>query len=502
MSCGKVFKGGVHMIKDYRFQDFNNPYESFKRSELGNRLAKIQRLVKEFNIPVLIIVDGWESSGKGFVIKDLIRELDPRTSRVELFEYPTDEERTRPFLWRFWTKIPKKGEIVIFDRSFYFNIMNEIDMRDEKLQKDMEDISAIEKELFDDNTVIIKFFLHQKQKTQKERIEMLLNDENRSFYVTKADLRQNKNYEDYLKHFDKSLELSDFSFSPWHIIPSEDLKSASKYALGLSIDLIESGIQIFQAKKSKEDGLERTYIGKGKVIENLDLSLNVDEERYEKEIEKLQKEAQEIAYKLFIHKIPSVIVFEGMDAAGKGGAIQRLTRLIDPRGLRVIPISAPNETELSYHYLWRFYKEFPKKGNMAIFDRSWYGRVMVERIERFATIDEWDRAYDEINQMEKHLYNFGALVLKFFICIDKDEQLTRFHDREKEEDKLYKITEEDWRNRDKWDDYIVAMDEMLLRTNTKHAPWIIVEGNDKKYARLKVLRSFIEQGKIALEKDK
>ncbi|HHX55006.1 MAG TPA: hypothetical protein GX705_01500, partial [Clostridiales bacterium] len=200
----------------------------------------------------------------------------------------------------------------------------------------------------------------------------------------------------------------------------------------------------------------------------------------------------------YIKGIPCVLAFEGMDAAGKGGAIERLTRYMDPRGYEVIPTSAPDETEISYNYLWRFYRDFPNKGRISIFDRSWYGRVMVERIEGFAEEAEWKRAYNEINQMEKHLNNFGTLVLKFFVCIDKDEQLERFKDREQEANKLYKITDEDWRNRDKWDEYIIAMNEMLVRTNTEYAPWIIVEGNDKQHARLKVLEKFIEYGRKIL----
>lgn len=487
------------MIKDYRFDDFKNPYEGFKRSELGNRLARLQRLVKELDIPVLIIVDGWESSGKGYVIKDLIRELDPRTSKVKLFEHPTDEERARPFLWRFWRKIPKKGDIAIFDRSFYFGVMNDIKIKKEQLERDIKDISSIEKQLFDDNMIIIKFFLHQKEKTQEERIKILSKDENRSFFITEADLNQNKDYVDYLNHFDNILQMSNFDYSPWHIIPTEDLKSASKYALGIAIDLIQKGIDIYHSRKTQGGGNKRNFISQDKVIENLDMTQYIEEEIYDKQLERLQEEAQEIAYRLYTKRIPCVIAFEGMDAAGKGGAIQRLTRLIDPRGLQVIPVSAPDETEKRYHYLWRFYRDFPSRGNITIFDRSWYGRVLVERIQGFATTYEWDRAYEEINQMERHLYNFGTLVLKFFICIDKDEQLIRFQDREREADKLYKITAEDWRNRDKWDQYILAMDEMLLRTNTDYAPWIIVEGNDKKYARLKVLKSFTEYGRRILE---
>ena len=195
---------------------------------------------------------------------------------------------------------------------------------------------------------------------------------------------------------------------------------------------------------------------------------------------------------MYTKKIPGVIVFEGIDAAGKGGSIKRLTRLMDPRGYRVVPISAPNETERDYHYLWRFYKELPEKGALAIFDRSWYGRVLVERIEGFTHAKRWEEAYDEINMFEKNLCNSDVMVLKFFLAVDKKEQLSRFKDRQVETDKMYKITEEDWRNREKWDEYIEAMNEMLVRTDTEYAPWNIISGQDKKHARIKVLEIFIE----------
>ena len=485
------------MIKNFDIEDFYNPYNGFKRPDLGNRLARLQRLVKEFDISVLIIIDGWESSGKGYVINDLMRGLDPRSSKVHLVEKPNDEERSKPFLWRFWKKIPKKGDIVIFDRSFYYKAMNEINISEEELQRDIKDISTMEKQLFDDNMIIIKFFLNISEKTQKERIEELKKDENRSFFISEEDLHQNDNYNDYLEHFDRILKLSDYNYSPWRVVPAEKRKSASKYILGKSVDLIQQGIDVFLARNREKKSKENSVIYEN-LIGTLDLSLSVSDEFYDDNIKKLQKEAKEIALQFYIKGIPCVLAFEGMDAAGKGGAIERLTRYMDPRGYEVIPTSAPDETELNYNYLWRFYRDFPNKGRISIFDRSWYGRVMVERIEGFAREDEWKRAYDEINQMEKHLNNFGTLVLKFFICIDKDEQLERFKDREEEANKLYKITDEDWRNRDKWDEYIVAMNEMLVRTNTEYAPWIIVEGNDKKYARIKVLESFIEYGRKIL----
>ncbi|WP_423190051.1 phosphate:AMP phosphotransferase [Alkalibacterium sp. f15] len=491
------------MLKEYDFDDFKNPYSSFKTKELGERLSRAQRLIVNLGIPVLIIVDGWESSGKGYVIKDLVKELNPKHFKVSVFENPTEEERNRPFLWRFWDKIPGYGDIAIYDRSFYFKLFNDVSLNGEELEKDIKDISSIEKQLLDDKAIIIKFFLHQKETTQQQRIDELKDDEFRSFLISKRDEDQYDHYDEYLEHFDNILEKSDFTFSKWHVVSSEDKKDASDKVLGMTIDLIHQGIdRIMGMQKSGSRKELRDYLPQEKPLDELKLDLKLDDEEYDKLKDELQLEAQELAFQLYTKGIPTVLVFEGVDAAGKGGAIERLTREMDPRGYEVVTTSAPSVLESNHHYLWRFYKNFPKKGDMKIFDRSWYGRVMVERVEGLAEIEEWDRAYAEINQMEKHLHNFGTLVLKFFIYIDKDEQLARFKERETEPDKIYKLTDEDWRNREKWDDHIEAMNEMLVRTNTEYAPWIIVEGQQKKYARIKVLKAFVEQArKILEEKD-
>jgi polyphosphate:AMP phosphotransferase len=480
------------MIKKFNFHKFKSFYGEMKRTELGERLAKFQRLVKSKKVPVLIIIDGWESSGKGYVLNDLIRELDPRSYKVSVFDKPTDEENERSFLWRFWGKIPKKGDMAIFDRSFYFNVMNNPNIELDELKRDIKDISTIEKQLYDDGTIIIKYFLHLKEKTQKERIDKLSKHKYSELLLTDRDMEQNEDYKDYYDHFDNILKLSSFKYSPWHIISGENLKTASKAILGMTIDLIQEGLERLEAKDNDDMGYIRGYEDKAKPLDNVDLSLTINQDYYESKLKKLQKEAQKVAYKMYTKGIPGIIIFEGMDASGKGGAIQRLTGYMDPRGYNVVPTSAPDETEKQYHYLWRFYRNYPAKGNIAIFDRSWYGRVLVERVEEFASVSEWDRAYEEINQMEKHLHNFGTFILKFFIYIDRDEQLRRFKDRENEPDKAYKITDEDWRNRKKWDSYIESMNEMLVRTDTDCAPWIIVEGQDKKYARIKVLQEFIK----------
>lgn len=481
------------MLKDFDFEEIKNPYIGFKRKELGERLARAQRLIKNLNIPVLIIVDGWESSGKGYVIKDLVRELNPKSYKVSVFETPTAEEEARPFLWRFWGKIPSKGNMAIFDRSFYFNLLNDLSVENRELQQGIKDISIIEKQLLDDNVIIIKFFLHQKEKTQQERIDVLKKDADKSFMIGERDIDQYKRYESYLHHFDEILEKSNFPFSKWHIISTEEKKSASEQVLGMSIDLIYEGIDRILGQKNGGICYARNYAADQKPLEKMDLSLALSDEEYDKRKDALQIEAQRIAFQLYTKGIPTVLVFEGVDAAGKGGAIERLTQEMDPRGYEVITTSAPNELERQYHYLWRFYRNIPKKGDIKIFDRSWYGRVLVERVEGFTTEKEWDRAYEEINQMEAQLTKFGTLVVKFFLYIDKEEQLKRFKDRETEPDKVYKLTNEDWRNREKWEEYIDAMNEMLVRTTTPYAPWNIISGMDKKYARIKVLETFIKQ---------
>lgn len=475
-------------------------FQDFKVSELGERFARLQRICESMNIPILIIVDGWESSGKGYVINDLVRELNPKFYDVEVFERISGEDLEYPFMRKFWIYIPKKGHVKVFDRSFYYELMDNIDIEDEELHKKIDSIKGIEKTLYDDKTIIIKFFLDVSKEEQKSRIKDMKNSELRSFYIDVHDIDQNANYEDYKKHFERVLKLTNFRYTPWTIINSDDRKSASKEALGIAIEKVQKGIERVAIERENGVRVLRDYVYDKKILENLDLDKQISEEEYEKVLANLQKEVSEMFIKYHNRHIPIVLVFEGVDAAGKDGAIRRLIRYVDPRLYKVHAISAPDEGENARNYLWRFYTKIPKDGYASIFSRSWYGRVMVERIEGFATIREWERAYDEMLEMEKQIYNHGGLVIKFFVAIDKDTQLERFEDRELEPNKQYKITEEDWRNREKWDDYIEAMDEMLDRTNVDYAPWIIVEGNQKNYARIKVIEEFLRLAKSHLKK--
>jgi polyphosphate kinase 2 (PPK2 family) len=245
-------------------------------------------------------------------------------------------------------------------------------------------------------------------------------------------------------------------------------------------------------KSAETNEASDSDILRSSVLAGIDLNKTIGQKAYKKRLDELQSQIEVLHSEIYRRRIPVIVAMEGWDAGGKGGAIKRLTQKMDPRGYEVVPTSAPNDIEKEHHYLWRFWQNMPKDGHVAIFDRTWYGRVMVERIEGFCSEDEWRRAYKEMNQMEEDLYAHGAVVLKFWLHIDKDEQERRFKDRMENPDKQWKITDEDWRNRDKWEAYEVAVDEMILRTSTSYAPWHVIEANSKMYARIKILEIFVD----------
>ncbi|WP_311537724.1 hypothetical protein [uncultured Anaerococcus sp.] len=478
--------------KDLKFQDF-------KKGDLARRFARMARICSNLDIPMLIIVDGWESSGRGYVIKELVSELAAKNYDVEVFDKEEALDDTYPFIRKFWINIPKKGHIKVFDRSFYYKIFENLDLSGKEIQKRIDSIKKVEKALFDDQTIILKFFLNVDEKEQKKRIKILKESVKKDFYIDGLDQAQQKNYGKYEDHFARLLEKTSFSYSPWDIIDSNDKKAAAKEVLGLGVERLSQGLERVIRQREDSKNTQRSYQETESILKNLDLNKIISDEEYDKIKDDLQEEAAKLMYKYYEKGISTVLVFEGVDAAGKDGAIERLIKEVDPRLYTVHGISAPSKEELDHNYLWRFYKKLPQDGYVGIFSRSWYGRVMVERVEGFAKTNEWDRAYGEMLDMEKEIYDHGSLIIKFFVVIDKNEQLNRFEAREKDPDKNYKITDEDWRNRDKWDAYISAMDEMLKRTNAAYAPWIIVEGKQKKYARIKVLREYIRLAKAHLK---
>ena len=479
----------------------------------GPRLGLAQRRLKEAGIPVLILFDGMDAAGKGTQINRLIQFLDPRGFDVYASSRVTEDEAMRPFLWRFWTLTPENGRIAVFDRSWYRKVREDrFEGRTAKkeLAEAFRDICSFEKQLTDSKAVIIKLFLYISREEQKKRFKKLEESGETAWRVTKEDWKRNEDYDRYLKINEEMLERTDTEYAPWTIIEATDKSYGAMKILKTVTETLEDAL----AKTAEEERLKEekkkaaeTLLKAGEnpaensryqngVLSGIDLSKTMTRETYKKEIDRLQKKLELLHSELYRLRIPVVLGFEGWDAGGKGGAIRRLTSHLDPRGYQVCPTAAPNDIEKKHHYLWRFWNRMPKAGHIAIFDRTWYGRVMVERIEGFCREEEWRRAYQEINEMESHLVNAGAVVLKFWLQIDKDEQKRRFEERMRIPEKQWKITDEDWRNREKWDQYELAVNEMLVRTSTTYAPWIVVEGNCKYYARVKVLRTVVE----ALEK--
>ena len=472
-----------------------------KRMEvLEPKLARLQRELKSCNVPVMIVFEGFGGAGKGTQINHLIEPMDPRGFTVYSTQAETQEEQYHPFLWRFWNKTPEKGRIAIFDRSWYGKLL--VERYEKKTHKKdipgvLEDIENFEKQLTDDGTLLIKFFLAISEKEQGKRFDKLLSKEETSWRVSKADKDRNKHYEEYARMADEMLTRTDTEYAPWTIIEAHDERYAAVKILTTVVEAFEERYEKEQITQPRQiDGKFGQNDLKESVLKKVDLSKRLDRETYEKKLDELQKKLTLLHSEIYAKRIPVVLAFEGWDAGVKGGAIKRLTRALDPRGYTVNPTSSPNDIERAHHYLWRFWTKMPKDGHIAIFDRTWYGRVMVERIEGFCTTQEWQRAFKEMNQMEQQLVNHGAIVIKFWMHIDKEEQERRFKERQENPDKQWKITDEDWRNREKWELYEQAVDEMMVRTSTVNAPWVIVEGNDKLYARIKVLETVVD----ALEK--
>ncbi len=316
------------------------------------------------------------------------------------------------------------------------------------------------------------------------------------WHVNDSDWEKNRNYEEYLQINEEMLERTDTEFAPWTIIEATDRNYAAMKIIKTVTERLERALTEKQAQKAMKKVDSGISLDAGSryqngVLSGVDLSKSLTKEEYKEKLGKLQRRLEILHSDIYRLRIPVVLGFEGWDAGGKGGAIKRLTSHMDPRGYQVCPTASPNDIERKHHYLWRFWNKVPKAGHVAIFDRTWYGRVMVERIEGFCTEDDWKRAYQEINEMEAHMANAGAVVLKFWLHIDKDEQERRFKERMEIPEKQWKITDEDWRNREKWDQYEIAVNEMLVRTSTTYAPWIVVEGNSKYYARVKVLQTVV-----------
>jgi len=474
-----------------------------KLDKLSVKLGALQRQIRDAGIPVIVVFEGFRGTWRSELINKVIAALDPRGYRVYSASKTTEEQKTQPFFTQFWKELPVTGQIALHHRAWYF-LKNEHAVGDPDEAADWYDVSyesinSFEKELAEENYAIIKIFTHISKKQQKENLtkgKKALGSEWES--ITPGGI-EGANYKAYKKVFEDMLAKTDTVAAPWHIVSLEDLHTGTIDVFEILEDAFTKALAAGKRKAAK-----KFTAGKDKTIPNIlgtyDLTKALKPAEYKEKLKKCHERLAQLQLQLYKKKISTVVAFEGWDAGGKGGAIKRLIAPLDPLGYKVNPVSAPTDWEKRFHYLWRFWQHIPAVGELAVFDRTWYGRVLVERVEHFATTEEWKRAYQEINDMEAQWNKQGIIVQKFWLQIDKDEQYQRFEERENDPDKTWKITQEDWRNRDKWDAYVDAVNEMLYRTDTKVAPWTVVEAKDKYYARIKVLETMINRIEKALKK--
>ncbi|UTH13494.1 phosphate--AMP phosphotransferase [Macrococcus equipercicus] len=459
--------------------------------ELALKAAELVRLTHEAKIPVMVLFEGVAASGKSRLANELLLALDAKYTQFYATKTPTPEDLRMPFLFPYWTNLPARGEVTLYFRSWYASLLDyEYHGFKKDIYKDyqvlQQEIEGFEKLLINDGYEIIKFHVEISEDKRQEHIEKTKEN---PLTRWKAEEFEHAIPKELYENGMKELISNTADISSWTTINYTERTQAISEMYEVIIDRLEKALKKYKKKKKPEVD--------GKFTADFTTDLFVDTEDdmskkdYKEQLPALQNRMREIQYALYEQKVPLILVYEGMDAAGKGGNIKRVREALDPTGYEVNAISAPTETELAHPYLWRFAVDLPRTGHIEIFDRSWYGRVLVERVEGFASTTEWQRAYEEIKEFEKSLITEGAIIIKFFLVLDKDEQLKRFEDREKTPDKQWKITDEDWRNREKWDIYLEASKDMIEKTSTDDAPWVIVPANNKKAARIKALKTII-----------
>lgn len=502
----------------------------FSTAELGQKIAKSefkekapvlrrelldtqQRLLKHRKCPIIIVFAGVNGAGKGETVNLLNAWMDPRWLITRAYDTPSIEEQERPEYWRFWRDQPPKGQIGLFLSSWYSRpVLDRVYKRikDPEFNDLLERITKFEQALTDSNALVLKFWMHLSKKAQKKRFKQLEKDEMTSWRIKEEDWDNWRQYEKFEESAERVIMKTSTGNASWNIVEGEDYNFRSLTVGTIIRDEINAHLDKLEQLSSHDSDNNADMTGNhtdtgmqqpagSTVLDVMDMTLSLNKSDYNQELKRHQACLNQLQRKAHEKKLSTIIVFEGPDAAGKGGAIRRMTAALDARHYQVLPIAAPTDEELAQHYLWRFWRRLPRGGRITVFDRSWYGRVLVERIEGLATTEEWRRAYSEINEFEEQLTQSGILLMKFWIHITKDEQHRRFKEREQTPHKEWKLTEEDWRNREKWEEYEHAINDIVERTSTRSAPWTLIEGNDKRHARVKVLKTICECLESALE---
>jgi polyphosphate:AMP phosphotransferase len=490
----------------------------FESAELGHRISKatydaeVPKLREALldaqydlgaaeKFPVLAMISGVEGAGKGETVQRLNEWMDPRHIRTHGFLLPTGEEAERPPMYRFWRALPPKGRIGVFFGSWYTvpileRAFNRID--DADLDRAVNEIRHLERMLYNEGVLVVKFWFHLSKETERDRLRELEKSPRTRWRVTKRDWALFKRYDKLREVSEHVLRETSTLEAPWIVVDGSDRRYRE----------LTTGRVLLEAMRRRLDDPEtaRTVTAAPIVpqtdnvalLRSLDLDMKLEKKGYDEQLDKYQGRLNLLVRSKSFRRRSLVLVFEGSDAAGKGGAIRRVAGALDPRSYRIVPVAAPTDEERAQPYLWRFWRHAPGHGEIVVFDRSWYGRVLVERVEGLANEADWMRAYDEINEFEEQWLRNGTILCKFWLQIGKDEQLRRFKGREQTRFKRFKITQEDWRNRKRWVAYEQAVADMVDRTSTEIAPWTLVEANDKNHARVKVLRTICRALKDAI----
>ncbi len=518
---------------------------------LISKLVVLQQKARAEDLGLVVLFEGWKGAGKGSRIGDLLHNLDARATHVHvLSSFDEDEARRfrdmgtgvtgfQPLMQEFWDALGPRGDMTIYERGWYTASARRL------VYTDKEDLTLtyrnsvgeFERQLAADGYVIVKFFVHVSKEAQEKRLRELQSNPATSWRVTERDIRHTKDYEATYARYDQLLRSTDYDFAHWTLINGEDKRTANLVIARTIVSAIERALSkgsdpaacaaalkaqqnsagLLSATDPRQRSDEETarvmeeahkqaqyqaalaprhsrftMVARPPRLEDVDHTLSLEYEEYRKALKKEQKRLGELELEMYLARVPLMVVYEGDDAAGKGGSIKRVAQAIDARAYTIFPSPAPTKPELMHPHLWRYWTRLPRAGHVGIYDRSWYGRILVERVEGFASPEEWGRAYEEINEFEAELEAWGALLIKFWVAVERDEQLRRFNERESNPDKQWKITPEDWRNRDKAPQYAAAVNDMFRLTSTVYAPWIILESTDKYYARVKALKTINE----------
>lgn len=450
----------------------------------------------------IILIGGVDGAGKGETVNKLTEWMDPRYIQVAAFGPPTDEERERPEMWRFWRALPPKGRIGILFGSWYTSpILHRVlsNGKQAELVQRLETIRRFEQMLTNEGVLLLKFWFHLSKKQQRKRLKELESDPKTRWRVTDTDWRNAGHYDKFRKVSEHSLRYTSSAEAPWVVVEGADERYRN----------LTVGRRVLAALRERLDDQPAAHIPDTTppllpavdgldLLNTLDYGKTVSKKKYADEIQDLQGRLNLLCRHPDFARISVVCAFEGHDAAGKGGSIRRITHALDARHYQVIPIAAPTDEEKAQPYLWRFWRHLPRLGRVTIFDRTWYGRVLVERVEGYCSEVDWMRAYMEINEFEEQLVGHNTVLVKYWLAITEEEQLKRFKEREQIGFKRFKITAEDWRNRDKWKEYQRAVCDVVDRTSSDRAPWTLVEANDKYYARIKILTTLCDAIEAAL----